>query len=124
MADSYHQLDIYQKSLELFFKTHKLSLTLPKYELYELGSQIRRSSDSINSNIVEGYGRKRYKADLIKFLVYAHSSCDETKNHLKKISILYPAHMKSEENLQEEYDILGAKIFNFIRYVEKNWKIN
>jgi four helix bundle protein len=124
MADSYEQLDIYQKSLELFFKTHKMSLNLPKHELYELGSQIRRSSDSINSNIVEGYGRKRYKADFIKFLVYAHSSCDETKNHLKKISFLYPAQIRIEDKLQEEYDILGAKIFNFIRYVEKNWKTN
>lgn len=27
--------------------------------MYELGSQLRRSADSINSNIVEGYGRKR-----------------------------------------------------------------
>lgn len=123
MPDSYQQLEIYQKSLDLFFRTHQLSLTLPKHELYELGSQIRRSSDSINSNIVEGYGRKRYKADLIKFLVYAHASCDETKNHLKKIFFLYPTHIKSEEKLQEEYDILGAKIFNFIRYVEKNWRI-
>ena len=41
------------------------------------------------SNIVEGYGRKRYKADFIKFLVYSLSSCLETKNHLFKISVLY-----------------------------------
>ncbi|MCX6171922.1 MAG: four helix bundle protein [Flavobacterium sp.] len=49
-----------------------MSLLLPKYELYELGSQLRRSSDSIVTNIVEGYGRKRYKSDFIKFLVYSH----------------------------------------------------
>ena len=28
--------------------------------------------------IVEGYGRKRYKADFIKYLVYSHAECDET----------------------------------------------
>ena len=122
MADSYRQLEIYQKSLELFYKTHRLSLSLPKHELYELGSQIRRSSDSINSNIVEGYGRKKYKADFIKFLVYAHASCDETKNHLEKISVLYPEQIRPFPDLKNEYDQLGAKIFRFIKYVETNWK--
>mgnify|MGYP000140218792 CR=1 FL=1 len=82
---SHEDLDIYKISLVLFYKIHKASLQLPKYELYELGSQIRRSADSVNSNIVEGYGRKRYKADFIKFLVYSHSSCLETKAHLLKI---------------------------------------
>lgn len=47
---SYKDLDIYTIGLELFYRTHTLSLQLPKYELYELGSQIRRSSDSVISN--------------------------------------------------------------------------
>lgn len=64
---SYNDLDIYQISLALFFKVHPASLLLPKYELYELGSQVRRSSDSVVSNIVEGYGRKRYKAEFFDF---------------------------------------------------------
>ena len=67
--NSYKDLDIYKMALDLFYKVHPASLLLPKYELYELGSQLRRSSDSIVSNIVEGYGRKRYKADFIRFLV-------------------------------------------------------
>ena len=33
---------------------------------YELGSQLRRSSDSVVYNIVEGYGRRKYKADFIR----------------------------------------------------------
>ena len=51
----------------------------------EEGSQIRKSSKGVTSCIVEGYGRKRYKADFIKFLVYAHASCDETILHLNFI---------------------------------------
>ncbi len=82
---SYRDLEIYNLSYELAIKTHKMSLKLPKYELFEEGSQIRRSSKGITSNIVEGYGRRRYKADFIKFLVYAHSSCDETIVHLNFI---------------------------------------
>ena len=68
---SYNDLDIYHLSLALFFKVHPASLLLPKYKLYELGSQVRRSSDSVVSNIVEGYGRKRCKADFVLFLVLA-----------------------------------------------------
>ncbi len=122
MGNSYRQLEIYSTSLELFYKTHPLSLKLPRYELYELGSQLRRSSDSIGTNIVEGYGRKRYKADFVKFLVYSHSSNDETIFHLEKIARLYPTLKGESTALISEYKILGAKIFNFIKYVESSWK--
>jgi len=120
--NSYQDLDIYKISLELFYKIHAISLLLPKYELYELGSQIRRSADSINSNIVEGYGRKRYKSDFIKFLVYSHSSCLETKNHLTKIKNVHTDLIPNIDQYISEYDKLGAKIFSFIKYVENNWK--
>lgn len=60
--NSYKDLDIYKISLNLFYEVHPATLLLQKYELYELGSQLRRSSDSVVSNIVEGYGRKRFKA--------------------------------------------------------------
>lgn len=66
MGNSYKDLDIYIKSFDLFIRTHRFSLKLPKHELYELGSQLRKSSDSVNSNIVEGYGRKCYQKDFIK----------------------------------------------------------
>lgn len=36
---SYRNLDIYKIAFDLFLKTHKASLLLPKYELFELGSQ-------------------------------------------------------------------------------------
>jgi four helix bundle protein len=119
---SYMDLDIYQISLDLFLKVHPSTLKLPKHELYELGSQLRRSSDSIVSNIIEGYGRRRYKADFIRFLVFSHSSCLETIGHINKISILYTELSNIFEPYINEYENLGGKIFNFISYVEKNWK--
>lgn len=118
---SYKDLEIYTASLELFFGIHSLSLQLPRHELYELGSQLRRSSDSIVSNIVEGYGRRRYKADFIRFLVFSHSSCLETINHIHKISILYHDLKPNFEPYFEKYELLGGKIFNFIKYIEQNW---
>ncbi len=122
MSKSYKDLDIYKISFDLFISTHKFSLQLPKYELFELGSQIRRSADSINSNIVEGYGRNRYQKDFIKFLTYSHSSNDEIINHLKKIKILYPQFDEDVTILINKYDLLGGKIYNFIDYAINNWK--
>lgn len=122
MANSYKELEVYSLSLNLFYKIHVVSLQLPKYELYELGSQIRRSADSVNTNIVEGYGRRRYKADFLKFLVYSHASNDETLNHLEKIIHLYPDIMQDHLYLKTEYNNLGSKINSFIKYVETSWK--
>ena len=121
-SKSYKDLDIYTIGLDLFLKVHPLTLKLPKYECYELGSQLRRSADSVVSNIVEGYGRRRYKADFIRFLVFSHSSNLETINHLFKLSVLYPDLQKDFEFYSQEYEKLGGKIFNFISYVEKNWR--
>ena len=122
MAKTYKELDIYNISFELSIKTHRFTFRLPKHETYELGSQLRRSADSVNSNIVEGYGRKRHKNDLVKFLVYSHSSNDEAINHLKKIEQLYPDLSANANTLMDEYDKLGGKLNKFIEYVINNWK--
>lgn len=119
---SYTKLDIYNTSFELFIETHQLTFKLPKYETYELGSQLRRSPDSIVTNIVEGYGRKVYKGELIRFLVYSQGSCDETVSHLSKLSRLYPELNSDFENKAEQYKLLGGKINNFIKYVQLNWR--
>ena len=118
---SYKDLDIYIMAYELAIKVHRMTLELPKYELYEQGSQVRRSSKSIKDNIVEGYGRKRYKDDFIRFLVYAHASCDEAISQLSMINEIHFSNNELNE-LVDEYDILGAKINKFIQYVETNWK--
>lgn len=82
---SYKNLRIWKLSKELSIDIHKMSLDLPKFELYEMGSQIRRSSKSVRSNIVEGYGRRRYQNDYIRFITYALASNDETIDHLETL---------------------------------------
>ncbi|MGB7062704.1 MAG: four helix bundle protein [Candidatus Zixiibacteriota bacterium] len=55
---SFEDLDVYQKLCELHLEVNKLSLSFPKFELHELGSQIRRSSNSIFANIAEAWNNK------------------------------------------------------------------
>ena len=111
---SYKDLEIYNLSYDLAVKAHKMSLGLPKYELFEEGSQLRRSSKGITSSIVEGYGRRRYKSDFIRFLVYGHASCDETILHLNFIKDTHEIDRNQLQFFLDNYDALGGKINGFI----------
>lgn len=119
---SYKDLEIYNLSYDLAIKIHKMSLKLPQYEMFEEGSQLRRSSKGITSCIVEGYGRKKYKAEFVKFLIYAHASCDETILHLNFIKDTHQLDGKEIQSFLDAYNELGSKINRFIQYVEKEWK--
>lgn len=118
---SYRDLEIYQESKRLAIEIHRLSFSLPKFELYEEGSQIRRSSKAVTSAIVEGYGRRRYKADYIKHLIYAQTECDETIVHLDFLVETESLTDKVKyDQLRDEYDTLSKKINKFIQWVENN----
>src|SRR6185295_12928355 len=118
---SYRDLEIYVESKRLAIVVHKMFLTLPKFEMYEEGGQVRRSSKAVPSLIVEGYGRRRYKADYIKHLVYAQSECDETIVHLDFLFETGSLKDKSEfDQLRVEYDLLSKRINKFIQWVGDN----
>jgi len=119
--NSYRDLEIYKLAFGLAVRVHNESLKLPKFELFEQGSQVRRSSKSIKDQIAEGYGRRRYKAEYIKYLVYSHSSCDEALSQMEMLIALYPE-MAEFSSLSEEYSILGRKINSYIEYVDNNWR--
>ena len=54
--NGYKNLEIWQLARGLVIDIHKMTLNhLPRFELFEEGSQIRRSIKSVKSNIVEGY---------------------------------------------------------------------
>ena len=123
---SYRDLEIWQIARELVVDIHCMTLKfLPKFELYEEGGQTRRSIKSVKSNIVEGYGRRRYKSDFIRFLVYSLSSCIETTDHLE--TLFETQSLTNEPTYQilhKKLDTLGRKINLFIQSVEKQHKTN
>ena len=118
---SYKKLEIWVLANELVLEIHEMTLSLPKFELYEEGSQIRKSSKNVKATIVEGYGRKIYKSEYLKFLVYSLASNDETRDHLEN---LY--HTKSLQDavlfkrVHDKIERLGKKIRNFYHSVEQN----
>lgn len=118
---SYKKLEIWQLARELSIDVHRMTFTLPKFEQFEEAQQIRRSCKSVRSNIVEGYGRRRYKADFIKFLIYLLSSNDETADHLET---LFETDSLKDENLYNSLHFrlehVGKKLNNFIQAVKRN----
>lgn len=118
---SYTDLEVYQLAYDLAIEVHTLSMKLPKYELYKQGSQIRRSSKSIKDNIAEGFGRRRYKDEFVRFLIFDHSSCDETISQLNMISDIHFA-KEPLADLIDKYDTLGRKLNSFIKYDETSWQ--
>ena len=118
---SYKNLEIWQLARDVAIDIHRMTLNnLPKFEMYEEGIQIRKSSKSVRSTIVEGYGRRRYKQEFIKFLIYAIASNDETIDHL---DTLYGTESLKDEklyqDLSERLDKLGRKLNLFIKAVEE-----
>ena len=122
---SYKKLSIWTESRQLVIDIHKMTLEkLPSFERYETASQIRRSIKSVKANIVEGYGRRGYKKDFLKHLIYAHASTDETIDHLE--TLFETGSLRDDELYQDLHgrlDTLGKKINSFINSVKQHHRV-
>ncbi|HEX3165390.1 MAG TPA: four helix bundle protein [Chitinophagaceae bacterium] len=117
---SYRKLQIWALAREVIIEIHEMTMKLPKFEMYEEGSQIRKSSKTTKATIVEGYGRRRYKQDWIKFIVYALSSNDETLDHLEN---LWDTKSLTDSmifmSLKNKIETLGKMLTKFLQAIEQ-----
>lgn len=121
---SYKNLEIWKMSERLVIQVHKMTLhNLPAFEIYETGSQIRRSIKSVKANIVEGYGRKKSKKVYLQFLRIALASTIETVDHLETLYKTGSLKDKTQfDALAEDLDHLGKALRRFIAAVENDYK--
>lgn len=117
-------LKIYKKAHKIAIDIHRMSLNLPSFEMYEEGSQIRRSSKSTSAQIVEGYSLRNYKNEYIHYLNRSYASSRETKEHL---DILFETKSLKDEKvyqvLSSEIDELSKMIYAFIESVGREHKL-
>ena len=116
----FRSLRVYQLSHQLGVKIHKMTLGLPKFEVYEEGSQIRRCSKRVSASIVEGYALRKYKAEYLHYLFRAYGSAEENVEHL---DYLWETGSLTDESayrtLREECLDLNRQLFRFIQGVER-----
>ena len=95
-------------------KGYKLSEHIPKSELYNLVSQIRRCSVSIPSNIAEG--NERGGKDFVRFLRIARGSLKELEVQLFIAKEIYNV---EDIDLNKDLVSLSKMLFNLIISVEE-----
>ncbi len=112
--NSYRDLKIWQKGMEIAENCYYLTKDFPKEELYGMIQQIRRSSASIPANIAEGYGR-RSSAEYKRFLNIAQGSINELETHLILSSRVRLCSKESIEPLINLSKEIGRMIIALIR---------
>ena len=72
-------MDVFGKAYKAALEAHKLSLSFPRHEQFELASQLRRSSKSICANLAEGRAKQQgSSAEFRRYVLIALGSADET----------------------------------------------
>lgn len=94
--ESYKELTVWQRAMEMVVSVYDVSKKLPKDEIYGLTSQMRRAAVSVPSNIAEGKKRKS-KNDFLQFLRISSGSAAELETQLILMRDLYK--IESDESL-------------------------
>ncbi len=81
MGDSFMDLVVWQRAIQLCAETYRLTASFPRSEQFGLVNQMRRASISIASNIAEGYGRST-RGEYLQFLGHARGSKCELQTQL------------------------------------------
>ena len=117
--NSYRDLIVWQRSMELVEEIYILTKKLPREEIFGLTSQARRAAVSIPSNIAEGRSRG-YRKEYAQFLRNAFGSGAELETQLEIIKRLYKIYsklfVKPDSLLEETMKMLNSLIFKLSAY--------
>jgi len=112
MGRTFKEIKVWQKAHQLVLEIYKITEIFPRSEKYYLTPQLRRSSASIPTNIVEGYKRRSDK-DFAHFLNIADSSLEETKYHLLLAYDLSYLDKINYERVSILADEIGRMLYGF-----------
>lgn len=115
---SFEDLEVYKKLISLHLEIHDLTLTFPKHEMYELGTQLRRSSNSIPANLAEGWNNKHINMYL-EGINRALGELRETQHHL---TVGFKKSYYSDEryeNLRGRYEECGKMLRGLEQSLER-----
>ena len=114
-------LVVYKKLCDLALEIYHLTLEFPKLETYEMGSQLRRSSNSAPANLAEGFGNKHTNI-FLECISRSQGEIRETIHHLK---MCFAKKYINEKKLQifiVNYEECSKMLYGLERSLEKNKK--
>ena len=114
-------LEVYKKLFKLAFEVHELTMTYPKHEIYELGSQTRRSSNSAPANLAEVFGNKHTKIYL-EGISRAQGEIRETKHHLRMAYMKKYLNKGDLDKLIERYEECSKMLYGLEKSISNNRK--
>lgn len=118
MIKSFKDLEVYKEAYELAIIINKNVNKLPIFERNDLGSQLRRASKSVPSNIAEGWAKRRFEKDFKRHLDISIGSSNEMEVHLSMARDLGFLEKVFCDDLIQRYVYLGGKLTN----LRNNWK--
>jgi four helix bundle protein len=117
MGQSFKDLVVWQRSIDLTEAIYKLTSKFPDAERFGLTNQMRRASVSVPSNISEGYGRAT-KGEYFQFLGHARGSCSELETQLliaKRLGFGTTANLESADSLCNEVGRMLGGLMKSVR---------
>ena len=118
---NYKKLKVWEDAHKFTVDIYNITKKFPNNEQYGLTSQIRRSSSSIPTNIVEGCGQLD-NGNLIRFLGIAKGSAFETEYQLLLSKDLNYISNEEYTNLVEKVKYIIRRLNNLIKSL-KNCKL-
>jgi four helix bundle protein len=118
----YHQLDIWNRSMDYAVNVYELTASLPAEEKYNLTSQLRRAVVSAPLNIAEGCGTLS-NTEFGRFLSYAYRSLKEVVTALELCERLHPASRGDRtQSLIDEGNQISRMTYNLLQKIDPEAK--
>jgi four helix bundle protein len=117
--NSYRDLRVWQRAVDLVIASYELTKHFPQSELYGLVSQIQRAAISIPANIAEGHGRE-HLGDYLHHLSMANGSLMELETHFLVAGRLGYLKLESLDRLLDQTAEVGRMLAGLIRSLKNS----
>ena len=111
---SFQDLDVYKRLCDaLKIVSEEIIPKLPSHEKFDLADQIRRASKAPIAILAEGYAKRSYNREWLKYINDCIGECNEMMAHLGICKSIYIKYFESTllDQLVEQYDICGKQLY-------------
>ena len=115
---SYRDLEVWQKAMELVVECYQITKSFPKSEVFGLAGQMQRAAVSIAANISEGHARQHTK-EFLQSLSIAYGSLAELETHIEIAKRLGYITADSIPELNDKTSTIGRMLNGWRRSLEK-----